>query len=529
MGERNIDPILARARAALARGRGAEVTKTLTRELKEPSLRRKDQLALRCSLADAWLIEGDVRQAGLALGKPPEPGRERLEPAQLAALWRLHGRVAAALGEQSRAIALLSRSLSHADRGHDTLGIGLAHYELGLCYRTLGDTSTVREHLAKAAAALRAADDQRHLALVHSMSGVTLAQDGRFDEAMAALTQAERIAASAHADDVVAIVCGNQANVALMQHQHEQAQALAERSVSLHERAGSRHGLGVALATLGQICVRLGDIDRAQQVLRRALDTRRAHRFHETAGAVFDSLAQIHLMQGSYDTAEDYLREARDAYGEYGQQASRWYEWSLRVIDATLALRRGQLDEALDRAREIGRTPGVPERNSLQADLIAAEALLAAGRYEEVEQQLRQVDTRINRGPNIGIWAEYLRLRGQIGAEVGRGQGAYHDLSQSVTVFELLGERYQAGLSRLALGQLARPGRSPFEGQRISRPGGGNLRARWRPARARRDRGRAARSDGRRHGRVPRLAAWHRRGHRASARRCGRAAGPAEP
>ena len=455
MGERIVHSILARAQAALARGRGAEVAKTLARELKEPSLRHQDQLALRCVLADAWLLEGDVRQAGLALGKPPEPGRERLEPAQLASLWRLHGRVAAALGEQSRAIALLSRSLSHADRGHDTLGIGLAHYELGLCYRTLGDMATVREHLSTAATALRATDDRRHLALVRSMSGVTLAQDGRFDEAMAALKQAERIAASAHADDVVAIVCGNQANVALMQHQHDQARALAERSVSRHERAGSRHGLGVALATLGQICVRLGDVGRAQQVLRRALDTRSAHHFHETTGAVFDSLAQIHLMQGSYDTAEDYLRQARDAYGEYGQQVSRWYEWSLRVIDATLALRRGQLEEALNRAREIGRTPGVPARDSLQDDLIAAEALLAAGNHDEAEQQLRQVDARIDRGPNIGIWAEYLRLRGQIGAEASLGRAAYHDLSQSVTVFELLGERYQAGLSRLALGKLA--------------------------------------------------------------------------
>ncbi len=41
----------------------------------------------------------------------------------------------------------------------------------------------------------------------------------------------------------------------MMRHRHDQALALAERAVALHEHSGSLHGLAVALATLGQICV----------------------------------------------------------------------------------------------------------------------------------------------------------------------------------------------------------------------------------------------------------------------------------
>ena len=160
-------------------------------------------------------------------------------------------------------------------------------------------------------------------------------------------------------------------------------------------------------------------------------------------------------MRGDYDAAADYLQQARQAYGEYGQQVSRWYEWSLRVFDATLALRRGDVLAALQRATEISRAPDVPARDALQADLIAAEALLAAGRHAEADARLSQVGARVERGPMIGTWAEYLRLRGQLGAETGRDSSAYHDLSQSITVFELIGERWHAGLSRLALGKLA--------------------------------------------------------------------------
>src|SRR4029077_3922941 len=142
------------------------------------------------------------------------------------------------------------------------------------------------------------------------------------------------------ADDVLATICGNQANVMMLQHHYEQALALAERSVVLHEGPGSGHGLAVALATLGQICVRLGDLSRAEDALHRALDVRSPIQFHETTGAVFDTLAQIHLMRGRYETASDFLTRASDAYGAYGRQTSRWYEWSVRALGARLALRR---------------------------------------------------------------------------------------------------------------------------------------------------------------------------------------------
>src|SRR5204863_9193346 len=139
------------------------------------------------------------------------------------------------------AIALQGRALKQAEIAHDSRAIGLAHWELGQCYSYVGDTAIVREHITKAASALHAAGDRRHLALVHSLSGVSLAQGGRYDEAMGALRQAERLAAAVQADDVLALICGNQANVTMMQHRYEQALALAERSVALHEQHDAGH------------------------------------------------------------------------------------------------------------------------------------------------------------------------------------------------------------------------------------------------------------------------------------------------
>ena len=450
-----LHPALARANAALERGRGAEASPHLVPLLRSGSLNREDELRVRTSLAEAWLLQDDLAQALTALGRPPDTLQEHLSDAQLSALWRLHGRIAHARGEQSRAIALHSRALKHAELAHDSRGIGLAHYELALCYKQVGDSGIVRDHLTEAASALHAAGDRRHLALVHSLSAVLLAQAGRVDEATAGLRQGERLAMAIPADDVLAGIVHNQANVALMRHRHDQALTLAERSVALHESLGSGHGLAVALATLGQIYVQLGDLERAEQILTRTLEVRSPIQFHETTGAVFDTLAQIHLMRGSYERAGDYLRQASDAYGAYGTQTMRWYEWSIKVLGVKLAIRRRAYDEAVAMADALAQAPGVPPADAIQADLAACEAMVAAGRIDDAQKRLEACESRLDPKTTPANWGEFLRVRGLIREQAGRPQLAHHDFAQSANIFELLGERYQAALSHLALGRIA--------------------------------------------------------------------------
>jgi DNA-binding NtrC family response regulator/tetratricopeptide (TPR) repeat protein len=446
-------PALARAKAALQRGRHADAIAVLSQALRASGLKHEDEVALRCTLAESWLMADDVAQASATLGRPPDSPRVDLPPGILSALWRLHGRIAFAKGDQSRAIALLGRALRHAELAHDSEAIGLAHFELGHCYKQVGDTAIVREHIAKAAPALHAAGNRRYLALLHSLSGVVLAQAGRLEDAIAAMNQAERLASSAHAQDVLVIIRSNQANVTLLQHHHKQALALAEQSVTLQEQIGPGRGLALSLTALGQILVRLGQLERAERVLHRALEARSMSQFNEITGAVFDSLVQIALTRGDYESAGELLRKAGDAYGNYGAQTGLWYEWSIRVLGAKLAARRGATEEALRLANEIATK--APPAEAIQADLIAAEALLAANRVPEAGQRLIDVGTRIDSREMRGEWGEFLRLRGSLHASSGRMSEAYHDIAQSASVFELIGEEYQGALSHLALGRLA--------------------------------------------------------------------------
>src|SRR5690606_14140802 len=138
------------------------------------------------------------------------------------------------------------------------------------------------------------------------------------------------------------------------------------------------------------------DLERAEQILTRTLEVRSPVQFHETTGAVFDTLAQIHLMRGAYDRAGEYLRLASDAYGAYGTPTMRWYAWSLKILGVKLAIRRGAFDEAIAMADELPRSQGVPPSDAIQAALAACEALVAAGRMEEAERRLEACEDRLD-------------------------------------------------------------------------------------------------------------------------------------
>ncbi|MGE0393319.1 MAG: sigma 54-interacting transcriptional regulator, partial [Vicinamibacterales bacterium] len=444
-----------RALRALEQGRGPEAVRLLEPLAGAVEGHPADGLTVRIALAEGWLLQDDLPKASRVLGRAPAALSDSPGTLPMSGLWRLHGRVAFERGEPSRAIALHQRALRHADAAHDSRAIGLAHYELAHCYEKMGDDATVREHLARASSALHAAGDRRHLALVHSLSAVQLGQAGRYDEALAALRHAERLASAVGATDVLGAILHNQANVAMVRHRHDEALALAEQAVRLHESAGSNHGLAVALASLGQICVRVGHLARAEAVLRRALDLRSSVQYRETTGAVHDTLAQVHLLTGAYDEADRSLTHAREAFRDSGTRTSRWYEWSLKVLAARLALRRGRHEESAAQADAILGEPGLPPTEAVQTRLIAAEAAVALGRSDEARAHLAVCEETVNPETTPGLWAELLRVRAAVHEREHRLAEAHHDLSQSIQICDLLAERYQAGLGHLALGRLA--------------------------------------------------------------------------
>jgi hypothetical protein len=175
---------------------------------------------MRVVLAEAWLLQDDLTQASASLGRPPDAIRESVAPVTLSHLWRLHGRLASARGDQSRAIALHGRALKQGELAHDLRATGLAHFELARCYKNVGDRAIMAEHFGEAASALHAVGDKRTLALVHSLNGSALAQQGRRRSADGAASgRARRLVGRRRRRRRDRL--RNQANVAMIRHRYE--------------------------------------------------------------------------------------------------------------------------------------------------------------------------------------------------------------------------------------------------------------------------------------------------------------------
>ncbi len=127
-----------------------------------------------------------------------------------------------------------------------------------------------------------------------------------------------------------------------------------------------------------------------------------------------------------------------------------------------------------------------------------------------------------------GAWGEFLRLRGALHGSADRLSEAYHDIAQSASVFELIGEGYQGGVEP----SRARPAREPrgraLAGRASVRAGGLDVRIARRRARSRRNaEGRIAAAIDRGH--RPSLVHRCRRCGRPAAGRCGGVSGTARP
>ena len=315
----------------------------------------------------------------------------------------------------------------------------------------------------------------------------------------------------------------------MLQHRYEQALALAERSVSLHEAHGSGHGLAVALATLGQICVRLGDLVRAEDALHRALDVRSPIQFHETTGAVFDTLAQIHLIRGRYDDGERFSRPRQRSVRRLrpadqpvvrvvGARARRPARAAARRPRRSVDARRRN---PAGRRAAVRRAAGHPHRRrSADRREPARRGGAAAG---DGRRRARPARSPRPRGANTCGCAARCMRRTRAPAD------AYHDFSQSAALLDLLGERYQAALSHLALGRLvAETGARSVAERHLNK-----ALAIFQQLGAERDlddtRARAVAADDDRHRRVRDLARRCRRCDRAPDRRRGGAARTARP
>ena len=237
----------------------------------------------------------------------------------------------------------------------------------------------------------------------------------------------------------------------MLQHRYEQALALAERSVALHEAHGSGHGLAVALATLGQICVRLGDLGarrrRAAPRARRPQPDsvpRNHRRGVRHAGA--DSPDSRPLRHGQRLPRRAPAKPTAPTAGRRATGTSGRCASSARAsrCAAARSTRRSRASTRFCQA-------GAPAVRRAAGDADCRRGADRRRPLDEAEQRLPVAADALDPKVAPAAWGEYLRLRGALHAQ---------DRQRRRRLSRLLAERGAARSARRALPGGAQPSRA---------------------------------------------------------------------
>ncbi len=227
-----------------------------------------------------------------------------------------------------------------------------------------------------------------------------------------------------------------------------------KKAITYYERTDHKTNAADGYNNLGINLILIGQWDRAQEALERAyalateVDERGAK-----VPMILDSLGELHMLRGDLDEAKDYLSRAVALATENG---NKWYAGQalrtlgrcyLAISDPQKAL--GKAREALALAENIGDRQAICESR-----LIAAEAHLLTGELEECSQELQRVsEATTDSATDIGFTGEAHRLNGMLNMARNDPAAAAQHFGSSVSIFDMLGDRYRAARAHLELGR----------------------------------------------------------------------------
>jgi DNA-binding NtrC family response regulator/tetratricopeptide (TPR) repeat protein len=357
-------------------------------------------------------------------------------------------------GDHPKAIALLNSALREANDHSSDTQIGWVYAALARVYRSLNEYTIARDHAQNALEHFRHTGDWRGLA--ESYFGIGLAElfEGNYEQSLDHLHQALNLIGDHPAPYLQGKIYTNLAGACWFLKRPQEGVSYLEKSIGYYERTEHKANATDGYNNLGSTLILVGDWDRAQKALERALalasemDDRGAK-----IPMILDSLAELLMLRGDPNAARNYLDRAVRISQEHG---NKWYAWQpvrtlaryhLMMNEARLAVEQAQ--HALDLGEAIGDRQAICESR-----LLLAEANLACDDIAGCVAQLKLV-TGAPSDPtsNLAVSGDAQRLRGMLALEQGDGTRAAHHFGRSISIFEMLGDSYRGALSHYWLGR----------------------------------------------------------------------------
>jgi pSer/pThr/pTyr-binding forkhead associated (FHA) protein len=413
-----------------------------------------EEANIRQLLAESHLNKGEHEQALAALATYQNAANlTALPPPFRASVLLLTGRVHLEHKQLDQAIDALERSMHFYRRAldgkGDDAGLAGAHAAMGRALLNTGDLLKAREHLHRALLAARRAGNARLRAEAHHSLGKIDWKEGDFDGARYQWSRAAGLAEESNDALLKGRVQMQRAVVLYTEGKLKEAVPVYEDAIAQLRATGNVHLLLKAYSGLSRVLTRLGSWTAVENLLAERLQLAREHQLAKAEAVALTDEAELRLLQGNLAAAGQAIEAARRRHGQIV------YARTQRILGRILET-RGQLTEALI-ALERGLT-AARERGALEEQvLIALELALVQAENGELQQAralLETAEAATSLDPALNLMARALYTRGCIDARAGQAHEANRCFSQSLSIFQTVGDPFRAALCHAAIGAL---------------------------------------------------------------------------
>ena len=408
----------------------------------------------RCALSTALEQQGHYRDslAAVAMYETPE-SRAKLDEQTVSYLRVQIGLAYNYTGDHPKAIAMLKSTLrDYAESG--VANLGHIYAALSRVYRNINEYPIARDYAQRALEHFRQTGEWRGLAEAYFGVGMADLHEGNYEAGLENLGQAQKLIGERPAAYVLGRTYANMAGACWFLKRPQEGIDYLKKAITYYERTDHKTNAADGYNNLGINLILIGQWDRAHEALERALAL--ATEVDERGAKVpmiLDSLGELSMLRGDLDKAKDYLIRAVALATENG---NKWYAaQALRTLGRCYLLIEDP-EKALTKAIEaLTLAENIGDRQAIcESRLIAAEAHLMSRNLDDCSKELQRVsDATTDSATDLGFTGEAHRLNGMLNIARNDAAAAAQHFGSSVSIFDMLGDRYRAARAHLELGR----------------------------------------------------------------------------
>ncbi|HVG28794.1 MAG TPA: sigma 54-interacting transcriptional regulator [Pyrinomonadaceae bacterium] len=445
-------------RGLLDQGQSSEVVRRVNAMMRAARGDASLLASARCLLAAALEMQGHYGESLDAVRMYEGAAeREGLDPEATLSIGVQLGLSYNYTGDHPKAIALLNGALREASEtsagARADARVGAIYLALARVYRSINEYTIARDHGGRALEHYRGTGDWRGLAEAYFAVGLAELFEGNYEPAQNHLEQALKLVGDRPASYLLGKIYTNLAGACVFLKRPHEGIGYLEKAISYYERTEHKANAVDGYNNLGVHLTLIGDWRRAKDALERALSLAAETDAKARVPMILDSLGELLLLRGEVEEAREHLERA---VAQSGEQVNKWYSGqALRTLgrchlaldETARALEEGE--RALSLAARIGDRQAICDSR-----LLMAEAHLRRGELDECEEELRLVADETTDSPaDLAVTGEAQRLQGLLALARGDGAKASQHFGRSLSIYEMLGDRYRSAVARYELGR----------------------------------------------------------------------------